>query len=99
MENYAADKSSPMYAPLKFEGGQKGLPPHYFQICGMDPLRDEGLIYELILREEGVKTKVDVYQGLPHGFWSFLPPTISASKTFVQEMVEGIKWLVEQPKK
>lgn len=50
--------------------GHENLPPAYFQIDGMDPLRDEALIYATILEEEsGVKTKVDVYSGLPHGHW------------------------------
>jgi hypothetical protein len=35
----------------------------------MDPLRDEGLLYEQVLREEwSVKTGTDIYPGLPHGF-------------------------------
>lgn len=33
-------------------------------------MRDFGLLYEAVLRREGIKTKVDVYPGLPHGFWS-----------------------------
>ncbi|KAF2688269.1 alpha/beta-hydrolase [Lentithecium fluviatile CBS 122367] len=40
----------------------------------MDPLRDEGLIYEKVLLEEySVSTNLDLYPGLPHGFSSWWP--------------------------
>ncbi|KAH7033456.1 lipase 2 [Microdochium trichocladiopsis] len=68
---------SPLQVPFLFRtqpGGHKGVPPAYFQICGLDPLRDEGLIYERVLREEaGVATRVDVYGGYGHCFWSMWP--------------------------
>lgn len=51
--------SNPECSPLLFPS-HNGLPPTYIQVCGLDPLRDEGLLYEKVLREEGVKTKVDV---------------------------------------
>jgi acetyl esterase/lipase len=91
-----SDRSSELFSPLTFNTGHAGLPPSYFQICGADPLRDEALIYERILREdEGLKTKVDLYPGLPHGFWSVFP-MIESSKKFVNESVEGVQWLLEQ---
>lgn len=31
------------------------------QICGKDPLRDEGILYEKLLRESGVQTKLHTY--------------------------------------
>jgi acetyl esterase/lipase len=100
-DNYVpkdSDRSSEIFSPLTFRTGHAGLPPNYFQICGADPLRDEALIYERILREEeGIKTKVDVYPGLPHGFWSMFP-TIPSSKKFVEESVKGVQWLLEQKK-
>jgi acetyl esterase/lipase len=37
-----------------------GLPPTHLQVCGLDPLRDEGLLYERLLREQGVPTRLDV---------------------------------------
>jgi acetyl esterase/lipase len=70
----------------------------YFQICGMDPLRDEALIYEKVLREEyNIPTKLDVYPGLPHGFWSFWPD-MKASTEFVNDATKGVAWLLEQKK-
>lgn len=36
----------------------KGLAPAVIQLCGLDPLRDEGLLYARVLEGEGVKTKV-----------------------------------------
>lgn len=60
----------------------------------MDPLRDEGLLYERILREEcGVKTKLDVYPGLPHGFWGFFPH-LKSSRAFVKDTMRGVAWLL-----
>jgi hypothetical protein len=36
-----------------------------------------------------------VYPGQPHGFWSVLP-MMEASKKFVNDSVDGVKWLLEQ---
>ncbi|KAK3672781.1 hypothetical protein LTR78_007367 [Recurvomyces mirabilis] len=97
-DNYipASQRTDPKFSPLLVKNGQKGLPTSYFQICGQDPLRDEALIYERILREEqGIKTKVDVYPGLPHGFWS-IAPQLKASEKFVEDSLKGVGWLLEQ---
>ncbi|KAL6308619.1 alpha/beta hydrolase fold-domain-containing protein [Sparassis latifolia] len=37
-----------------------GIPPLYVQINGLDPLRDEGLLYAKLVEEAGVKTRVDM---------------------------------------
>ena len=98
LDNYISqdERTDPKFSPLLVKNGQKGLPTSYFQICGQDPLRDEALIYERILREDqGIMTKVDVYPGMPHGFWS-IAPQLKASEGFVEDSVKGIQWLLEQ---
>ena len=98
-DNYVpnhADRGNELFSPLNFKTGHAGLPPTFLQICGADPLRDEALIYERVLREEeGIKTKVNVYPGLPHGFWSVFN-TLPSSRKFVEESVKGVQWLLEQ---
>ncbi|ORY10365.1 Alpha/Beta hydrolase protein [Clohesyomyces aquaticus] len=95
-KEYNADPSSPLMSPLIWPTGHKGQPATYFQICGQDPLRDEGLIYEHILREEcGVPTKVQLYPGIPHGGLSFLP-MLSHAKQSPADIKEGITWLLDQ---
>jgi acetyl esterase/lipase len=92
------DRGDPLFSDLLFPTGNSNLPPSYFQICGSDPLRDEALIFERILREdEGIKTKVDVYPGLRHGYWS-VNPEMKASRQFVDDWVKGVEWLLGQQK-
>ncbi|QDS77185.1 hypothetical protein FKW77_002330 [Venturia effusa] len=96
MDAYKPDPTSHLFnifaAPYNF----KDLPPTFFQICGMDPLRDEAMLYERLLREMyGAKTLLKLYPGLPHAFWSF-SPTLKASGVFVQDTTNGVRWLLEQ---
>ena len=63
-----ADTASPLYNPL-VHPDLKNLPAAFFQVAGLDPLRDEALIYERVLREESqVSTKMNVYDGFGHMF-------------------------------
>ena len=42
------------------------LPPATFGICGLDPLRDEALLYAKLLQENGVAVDVNLFKG---GMW------------------------------
>ncbi|KAI3392062.1 hypothetical protein diail_6291 [Diaporthe ilicicola] len=94
--------NNPLFVPFLYRnkpGGHRGLPPAYFQVCGLDPLRDEALIYERVLSEEaGIDTKLDVYPGLGHYFWTNFP-LLGASRQFVEDTVKGVQWLLEHSSK
>lgn len=92
-DSAAGDPQSPMFVPYLWPTGHAGLPRAYLQICGMDTLRDEGLIYEQVLRENGTETRLDVYPGMPHVFWGSFPMLSQAKKAAVG-LEEGIRWLL-----
>jgi acetyl esterase/lipase len=50
----------PQISPV-LASSHANLPPTFFQICGLDPLRDESFLYDRLLREAGCKTFVKVY--------------------------------------
>ncbi|KAG9845051.1 lipase/esterase, partial [Aureobasidium melanogenum] len=88
------DQKSPLYSPFNSKNPHKGLPPTYVQVDGLDPLRDDGLIYEQVLSENGVKTKLDIWPGLPHAHFSFLP-FLSGSKKAIVDTFVGFAWLLK----
>ncbi|KAH8881117.1 alpha/beta hydrolase fold-3 domain-containing protein [Thozetella sp. PMI_491] len=84
----------PRFVPFLYD--HSGLPPAYLQVCGIDPLRDEALIYERVLREEaGVATRLNLYPGFGHYFWTNFP-LLEKSREFVEDTVKGVRWLLEQ---
>ncbi|WPH00044.1 lipase/esterase [Acrodontium crateriforme] len=87
------DENSPLRYPILFKSPLGEHPPTYFQACGMDPLRDDALIYEELLKEAGVKTKIDFYPGAPHGHSSFFPD-LEISKRAKADTMIGMGWLL-----
>lgn len=69
LDTVKPDVNSTLFNPLLHPNLQN-LPPAFFQLGGLDPLRDEALIYERVLREENhVPTRLNVYDGFCHMFW------------------------------
>ncbi|KAK5002501.1 hypothetical protein LTR28_011337 [Elasticomyces elasticus] len=96
VDAYAPDPYSALSSPFNWPTGHAHLPPTHFQICGLDPLRDEALLLERVMRRrDGVATRLDVYPGLPHAFWSLFPD-LECSRRFVRDTVEGFRWLLAQ---
>ncbi|KAI8675836.1 Abhydrolase-3 domain-containing protein [Fusarium keratoplasticum] len=89
---YKPDIRSPEFSPFNSPNPHTGLPPVYIQVCGQDPLRDDGLVYERVLREHGVKTRLDAYPGVPHGAANLFP-TLSSSKKHQVDVLQGFGWL------
>lgn len=88
-ENYKPDDSNPLHSALLWPGGHKNLPPHLIQCCGLDPLRDDSLIYDKVLKDAGVPVQTIVYTGVPHGFDGMFSQ-IGLAQKFVKDRSE---WL------
>ncbi|KAH8682084.1 Alpha/Beta hydrolase protein [Xylariales sp. PMI_506] len=93
---------SPQVDDLKLNPGNAqpsqvgGLPPTVFGITGLDPLRDEGLLYAKLLTEAGVPTDINVFVGVPHGFRRYgdkLPNSAHWDKV----MENGVRWILSKP--
>lgn len=63
----------------------------YFASCEFDPLRDDAVVLEKALKEAGVETKHDYWEGMPHYFWIF--PPIPEGREFIGKVFGGIEWL------
>jgi acetyl esterase/lipase len=82
--------------PFNHPKGHGNIPPTYFQVCGLDALRDDSLIYERLLREESsIATRLDLYPGLPHHFWEFYPQLKQHIQKRTEDTVNEIQWLLE----
>jgi len=82
------------YSPVNSDVPLTGLPPHFVQVDGLDILRDDGLIYEKLLRDSGVPTRLIAYPGMPHGHWTW--PQHSLSDKAHVDTLSGIGWLLGQ---
>ena len=93
------DQHNPKDKPGEVREGHMGLPPAYFQVCGLDMGRDDCLIYERVLREEcGIETRLDLYRGMPHCWWAMFP-RLKMTERRTRETVEGIGWLLDVGKR
>jgi acetyl esterase/lipase len=91
---YAPDPHSPLWDPFNHPAGHAGAPKAFFQVAGLDPLRDEGVLYDRKLREAGVLTRFELYSGYGHMFWTNYPE-VAKSGEFVKDALMGVKWLLD----
>lgn len=64
--NLAGEGSTnPLFSPL-IHPNMKDLPPCFLQVGGLDPLRDEAIIWDRVLKENGGKSRLKVYDGYGH---------------------------------
>ncbi|KAK7460826.1 hypothetical protein VKT23_008755 [Stygiomarasmius scandens] len=91
--NYKAlNPSDPFVSPL-LAPSHKGLPPAFIQVAGFDPLRDEGFLYEKVLKNNGVSTRLIVYPGAPHVIQYYFPQK-EVGKKFRVDLEDGLHWLL-----
>ncbi|RPD59231.1 hypothetical protein L226DRAFT_536239 [Lentinus tigrinus ALCF2SS1-7] len=91
---YGATPSDVRVSPIR-ASSHAGLPPAFIQVQEFDPVRDDGILYEKVLREAGVPAKLIQYKGCLHGF-HYTFPHIGAAVKIDHDARDGLRWLLKQ---
>ncbi|PNS21081.1 hypothetical protein CAC42_3418 [Sphaceloma murrayae] len=87
------DPDSQWYSAMNNKEPFKGWPPTYIEVNGCDPLRDDGIIIDKMLRKNGTKTKFTAWPGLPHAHFALLPD-MQLKKQAARDTMKGFAWLL-----
>jgi len=90
------DQSFHPYAVPMNAGNFGGLPEALIVVAGYDPLRDEGISYAARLQKEGIPVTLMNFEGLIHGFLSFLGILDQSTRAF-EQICEWLKQRIEKP--
>ncbi|KAK2050022.1 alpha/beta-hydrolase [Colletotrichum somersetense] len=89
----APDVRSPWFSPVNDPAALPKCPRAYIQVGDRDPLRDDGLVYAKMLRDNGVEARVDRYPDWGHQGWSIYAPADSPAR-LGPDTIEGMRWLL-----
>lgn len=98
LERIKADFRSPWYSPFNLDLAgikSKHAPRVYIQAGQLDILRDDAVIYERALRDEGIAdTRIDVIENIDHVAWCTLPVPTCHSDEIRTKSLDGMAWLL-----
>ncbi|KAE8324708.1 hypothetical protein BDV39DRAFT_216959 [Aspergillus sergii] len=92
---YQPDFLSEDFSPLNSTVPFSALPRTYVQVAGLDVLRDDGIVYAKVLRDNGVELKLDAYPGMPHGHFNLWPHLKQSIKS-QEDTVWHFGWLLDR---
>ncbi len=89
-----SDAANPYASPLRADD-LSGLPPALVVTAEYDPLRDEGEYYADRLREAGVPTRMQRWDGMNHGFFA-VPGVVEKASTAIDEACVWVTTLLRR---
>lgn len=101
-KGYQPEEKSRWWSPVNAlpavgSGGSANYPKCYITACGLDPLRDDAVVFEKMLAARGYQSKIIVFPDDSHACWSVMPfPTNSKNPTMKEGTMAGMKWLLQQ---
>lgn len=82
----SADFEDPLVSPVHAKKADlKAMPPTLIQVCGFDPLRDQGIRLARCMQEAGAAVQIRAYESLIHGSIN-LARSVPEARKLIQEL-------------